>query len=135
MNSNVQMKQETRPWAIRRTFTWFIDGATPSQRLRVTIVHLSQLHPSPPISQPSPVEPSLVPPIHSTENSQEPKKVWELKGQPLVLAGDKCAKSNLSLEQKPGNQADCNLKGQRQPKHRNPRELIPGYQRDRCRDW
>jgi len=30
-----------------------------------------KLHPSPPNSQPSPVEPSLVPPIHSTENGQE----------------------------------------------------------------
>jgi len=76
MNSNGQMKKETRPRTIRRTVTCayrFIGGATPSQRLRNSTIHLGQLLPSPPNSQPSPVEPSLVPPIHSSENGQEPR--------------------------------------------------------------
>jgi hypothetical protein len=52
--------------AIRRALTWFIGGATPSQRLPNSTVHLPQ---TPPISNPSPVGLSLLRPIHSIENS------------------------------------------------------------------
>src|SRR6266404_6628281 len=74
MNSNVLMKQETRPRSIGSTSP-VLTGLSVEQRhpkgSETPPFTWGNLHPSPPNSQPSPVEPSLVPPIHSTENGQE----------------------------------------------------------------
>ncbi len=75
MNSNVLMKQETRPRAIGSTSP-VLTGLSVEQRhpkgSETPPFTWGNLHPSPPNSQPSPVEPSLVRRIHSTQNSEKP---------------------------------------------------------------